>query len=231
MKIGIIGAMAEEVSELKDEMKNVKQIDKASMYFYEGKLFDIDVVVVVSGIGKVNAAVCTQILIDSFNVDKIINVGVAGGLHKDVKPCDMVVATKLAQHDVDVTAFDYKKGQIPRMETLFFPCDEELSYLTLEACREIENINVFYKPIVSGDQFLGNPEHMKELNETFGAFAGEMEGASIAHVCYLNYVPCTVIRSISDNAITGNIMDYEKFSKKAIEHAVFVIKYVLKNFQ
>ncbi len=229
MKIGIIGAMEEEVTELKKQMTSVTKHDKANMTFYEGNLLGHDTVLVVSGIGKVNAAICTQILIDKFNVQKIINVGVAGGLSKEVHPCDMVIATKLVYHDVDVTQFDYPKGQVPRMDTLYFPCDKELCDLAINACKKIDGINVFHQPIASGDQFLSNPKLMININKTFGAFAGEMEGASIAHVCYLNDIPCAVIRSISDNAITGDLMDYDKFSQQAIKHTVIVIIEMLKN--
>ncbi len=229
MKIGIIGAMEEEVAELKKEMSHIMDYHKSSMTFYEGELLEHDVVVVVSGIGKVNAAVCTQILIDKFNVDKVINVGIAGGLSHDVHPCDMVIATKLVYHDVDTVHFGYEKGQVPRMDTLYFPCDSELSHLAVVACKKIDGINVFHEPIASGDQFLSDPELMLGINKTFGAFAGEMEGASIAHVCYLSHIPCTVIRSISDNAITGSLMDYNKFAEQAIKHAVFVIRELLQN--
>ncbi len=229
MKIGIIGAMEEEISKLQQGMTVNNELIKANMHFYDGRLENTDVVVVVSGIGKVNAAVCTQILADNFNVDKIINVGVAGGLHETVAPCDMVVATDLVQHDVDITQFGYKKGEVPRIGTLSFKCDMELTKLAIEACQKIDGINIFNERIVSGDQFLADPNHMKNLHSTFNAFAGEMEGASIAHVCYLNNIPCAVIRSISDNAITGDYMDYDKFSKQAIEHSTFVIKELLKN--
>lgn len=229
MKIGIIGAMKEEIDVFCEEMVVSSKLEKASMTFYEGVLLGHNVVMVVSGIGKVNAAICTQILVERFSIDCIINIGVAGGLHKNVRPGDMVVADSLFQHDVDVTAFGYKKGQVPRMDTIAFPCDENLVQKALSACKTIDNINTFKGPIASGDQFLGDAKIMEEVHNTFGAFACEMEGASIGQVCYLNQMPCVVIRSISDNAITGDHMDYDTFSKMAIENAVFVLRNMLSS--
>jgi len=228
MKIGIIGAMAEEVAQLKSEMTVKIELNKAQMDFYEGRLLDKDIVIVTSGIGKVNAAVCTQILVTEFDVDCVINVGIAGGLHKDIYPGDIIVAENLVQHDMDTTQFGYPIGQIPRMETFDFKCDDQLIKIAKEACGKIENANCLSGRIVSGDQFVADAKKLEYLHETFGGYACEMEGASIGQVCYLNEIPFIVIRSISDNAINGSHMDYEKFSELAIKNSIAMLKDMLQ---
>ena len=227
MRIGIIGAMSEEVEMLKDEMFLEEKIEKANMVFYHGVLLEKEVVIVTCGIGKVNAAVCTQILIDRFRVDKIINVGIAGGLNKDIYPGDIVVADNLVQHDMDVRFFGDPLGQIPRLNTFDFKCDEDLIKLAKTAIDKIDDSNAYMGRIVSGDQFIDSAEKQKFLGEHFNAYAVEMEGASIGQVCYLNSMPFVVIRSISDNAINGSHMDYETFAPLAIKNSVAILKDML----
>jgi len=231
MRIGIIGAMSEEVEILKSEMSIDMVETKARMEFVQGKLLDKDVVVVTCGIGKVNAAVCTQIMITDFKVDKIINVGIAGGLHKDVFPGDIVIADNLVQHDMDVRFFGDALGQIPRLDTFDFKCDPSLVALAKTATDKIDNHNHFTGRIVSGDQFMSDAEKMRDLHEIFGAYACEMEGASIGQVCYLNDINFVVIRSISDNAINGSHMDYEAFAPLAIKNSVAIVKDMLTNIK
>lgn len=227
MKIGIIGAMAEEVEMLKEEMVVREKVVKANMTFYQGDLLGKEVVVVTCGIGKVNAAVCTQILIDGFKVNKIINVGIAGGLNKDIYPGDIVVAKNLVQHDVDITFLDMPLGQISRLDTFDFVCDDELVGKAKLAIEKIKDANAFVGRIVSGDQFVSEAKKQKFLGEHFSAYACEMEGASIGQVCYLNQTPFVVIRSISDNAINGTHMDYKTFSPIAIKNSVAIVKDML----
>lgn len=229
MIIGIIGAMSEEIEKLLKIMDIDKVEVKARMEFNYGELCGKRVVLVTSGIGKVNAAVCTQILIDDFNVDCVINVGIAGGLHKDVVPGDVVIAEDLVQHDMDTTFFGDKLGQIPRLDTFDFKCSEELVEKAMEACKENVYSNHMKGRIVSGDQFVSCGDKLKFLHGEFNAYACEMEGASIAQVAYLNNIPFVVIRSISDNAITGTHMDYEKFAPIAIENSVNILKNMLTN--
>lgn len=227
MKIGIIGAMQEEVEILKNEMVVKEEVNKASMTFYSGQLLNKEVVIVTCGIGKVNAAVCTQILIDNFSVEKVINVGIAGGLKENIYPGDIVVAKNLVQHDIDTTFFGDKLGQVPRMNTYDFVCDENLVNVAKSAIMNVEGSNSFVGRIVSGDQFIHEAKKLIELNSNFDAFACEMEGASIGQVCHLNNTPFVVIRSISDNAINGSHMDYEKFAPIAIENSVAILKDML----
>ncbi|MHC6179418.1 5'-methylthioadenosine/adenosylhomocysteine nucleosidase [Clostridium sp. JNZ X4-2] len=224
MIIGIIGAMDEEVEILLSKLELKKVEVKANMRFNSGKLYDSEIVVVRSGIGKVNAAICAQILIDDFNVDNIINVGVAGGTAEDIYPGDVVIANSLVQHDVDTSAFGDKIGQIPRMNTYDFKCDRDLIERAQMACKKIENIKNFTGRIVTGDQFICSTEKIKYLNREFNALACEMEGGSIAQVAYLNNIPFVIIRSISDNANNGASMDYKKFAPIAIRNSTEIIK-------
>lgn len=229
MIIGIIGAMSEEVANLIEDMDIEKVEKKARMEFNYGELYGNKVVVVTSGIGKVNAAVCTQILIDDFKVNCVINVGIAGGMKEDIFPGDVVVATDLVQHDMDTTFFGDKLGQIPRLDTFDFKCSEELVEKAMKACEGSVYSKYNKGRIVSGDQFVSCGDKLKFLNTEFNAYACEMEGASIAQVAYLNNIPFVVIRSISDNAINGTHMDYEKFAPIAIENSTAILKNMLKN--
>ncbi|MFQ8688367.1 MAG: 5'-methylthioadenosine/adenosylhomocysteine nucleosidase, partial [Blautia sp.] len=166
--IGIIGAMEEEVAALKEKMEQVQVIRKASMEFSQGSLEGKQVVVVRSGIGKVNAAVCTQILIDDFKVDRVINTGIAGSLRKEINIGDIVLSTDVLHHDVDARGFGYQKGQIPRMEVLSFPGDEEMIRLGEQVCRQVNpEIQVFRGRVASGDQFISERKVKEEIIENF----------------------------------------------------------------
>lgn len=228
MVIGIIAAMAEELEILLKDLTLDKKNTKANMTFHKGKLYGKDVVAVVCGIGKVNSAVCTQILASEYNVDKVINVGVAGGIGKEIYPGDIVIAENLVQHDMDTTAFGDKIGQIPRLDTFDFKCDEEMIKIAKQACEKISDLNSFTGRIVSGDQFVASLEKIQWLDKEFGAISCEMEGASIAQVCYLNSIPFVVIRSISDNANNGAHMDYQKFIPIAVKNSTRILKQMLE---
>jgi adenosylhomocysteine nucleosidase len=229
MIIGIIGAMDEEVEFLLKELKVERKQIKAKMEFSSGRLWWQNVVVVRSGIGKVNAAVCAQILIDDFGVDSIINVGIAGGIGENIAPGDIVIAENLVQHDMDTSAFGDKLGQIPRLDTFDFKCCENLAAKAKEASSRLKNGNSFFGRIASGDQFIADVDKIRWLKSEFNALACEMEGGSIAQVCYLNNIPFVVIRSISDNANTGAHMDYEKFKDIAVENSVVIMRNMLEN--
>ena len=161
MVLGIISAMTEELELLLKDMDIKEETKKANMTFYKGTLENKDIIAVVCGIGKVNAAVCSQILISEFNVDSIINVGVAGGIGKDIYPGDVVVGTNLVQHDMDTTVFGDPHGQIPRLGTFDFKCDEALVNAALESCEEIKEVNTFSGRIISGDQFISSVDIIK----------------------------------------------------------------------
>ena len=219
--IGIIGAMEVEVAILKEKMEDVRIIKKASMDFYEGTLSGKKVVVVRSGIGKVNAGICAQILTDVFSVDAIINTGIAGSLNKNINIGDIVLSTDVVQHDMDATGFGYRKGQIPQMPVFFFNADEELRRLAAEVCKEVNpDIQVFEGRIASGDQFVCDQAVKDRIVTEFSAYATEMEGAAIGQAAYLNEVPFLVVRAISDKADGSAQMDYSEFEKAAVEHSV-----------
>ena len=228
--IGIIGAMDEEVIKLKDCLTDVTIKNIASMEFFEGKLSDKDVVVVRSGIGKVNAAICAQILADIYHVDAIINTGIAGSLNADINIGDIVLSEDALQHDVDAVAFGYDVSVIPRMETSLFRADQRLIDIAKSACEDnIKDINVYVGRIVSGDQFISDKDKKDYLIKTFNGDCTEMEGAAIAHAAYLNNIPFLIIRAISDKADDSAHMDYPEFEKKAINNSVILLKAMIEN--
>lgn len=219
--IGIIGAMEVEVAILKEKMEDVRIIKKASMDFYEGILAGKKVVVVRSGIGKVNAGICAQILADVFSVDAIINTGIAGSLNKNINIGDIVLSTDVVQHDMDATGFGYRKGQIPQMPVFFFNADDNLRRLAAEVCKEVNpDIQVFEGRIASGDQFVCDQDVKNRIVSEFSAYATEMEGAAIGQSAYLNEIPFLVVRAISDKADGSAQMDYSEFEKAAVDHSV-----------
>lgn len=228
--IGIIGAMDEEVSRLKEEMQDVTIKTKASMDFYKGTMEGKDVVVVRSGIGKVNAGICTQILVDEYGVDAVINTGIAGSLNSDINIGDIVLSTDALQHDMDATGFGYEPGIIPRMEKSVFVADERLRTLAKDCCERVNpDINVFEGRVVSGDQFISDKDKKNYILDTFQGYCTEMEGAAIAQAAFLNNIPFLIIRAISDKADDSATEDYPTFEKKAIMHSVNLMCEMIKN--
>ena len=228
-KIGIIGAMDEEVSRLKEKMNVSKVEKKAGMEFFQGELSGKEAVIVKSGIGKVNAGICTQILVDDFNVDAVINTGVAGSLKNEINIGDIVLSEDALQHDMDATGFGYEPGVIPRMEESIFKGDETLIQVAKEVNEEVNaEISTFVGRVVSGDQFISDHAKKTELVENFKGYCTEMEGAAIAQVCYLNQLPFLIIRAISDKADNSATMDYPEFEKQAVEHTVRLLDGMLK---
>ena len=219
--LGIIGAMDEEVAKIKEQMENVTVTTKAAMDFYKGTVSGHPVVVVRSGIGKVNAGICTQILVDDFGIDAVINTGIAGSLNADINIGDIVLSTDTLEHDMDAVNFGYPLGQIPRMDTLSFMADERLRNIAKEVCKRVNpDVNVFEGRIVSGDQFISDKGKKDWLIDNFAGYCTEMEGAAIGHAAYLNKIPFLIIRAISDKADDSATMDYPTFEAKAIEHSV-----------
>lgn len=227
--VGIIGAMELEVENLKKMMQNVVIREKASMEFNRGELNGCEVVVVRSGIGKVNAAICTQILVDDYHVDAIINTGIAGSLRNEINIGDIVVSTDAIQHDMDATIFGYKPGEIPQMGTQAFPADDRMVELAREVCREVNpEIQVFGGRVVSGDQFISSKEVKERLVENFAGYCAEMEGAAIAQAAYLNHIPYVVLRAISDKADDSAKMDYPTFEREAAIHCFRLVQELVK---
>lgn len=222
--LGIIGAMSEEVAKLKAEMEDVLVCSAAGMDFYQGTLRGREVVVVRSGIGKVNAAVCSQILVDQYHVNRIINTGIAGSLRNEINIGDIVLSKDTLQHDMDATGFGYPVGQIPQMDTSVFEGDISMIEAAKECCaRVVPEIGVHVGRVVSGDQFVSDKEKKAWLTATFDGYCTEMEGAAIAQAAYLNNIPFLIIRAISDKADDSAIMNYEEFEAKAIEHSVKLV--------
>lgn len=231
-KIGIIGAMEVEVASLKKEMIVRRALVKANMEFQEGVLEGQEVVVVRSGIGKVNAAVCTQILIDEFGVTAVINTGIAGSLKKEINIGDIVLSTDVVHHDMDATGFGYPLGQIPQMNVFSFEADPDMRMLAKKVCEEVNpEIQVFEGRIVSGDQFVSDKEVKKKISTNFSGYCTEMEGAAIAQAAHLNHVPFVIIRAISDKADDSATMDYPTFEAQAAEHSYRLVRGFVKNFR
>lgn len=229
-KIGIIGAMDLEVDQLKSEMTVEKIITKANMDFYEGTLNGASVVIVRSGIGKVNAALCVQILADVFEVTHVINTGVAGSLNAKLDIGDILISKDALHHDMDVTIFGYKLGEVPQMGFREFVADEHLANLAKEACEKVNpDVNAVIGRVVSGDQFISSKEVKEKLIAEFQGDCAEMEGASIAHGAHLNNIPFVIIRAISDKADDSAEMDYPTFEAAAAKHSAALVKELVKN--
>lgn len=230
-KIGIIGAMHEEVITLKSLMEIEKTIEKASLTFYEGKLEGKDIVLVQCGIGKVNSALCAQILISEFKVEAIVNTGVAGAIHSSLGVNDIVVSTEAIQYDVDARAFGYEKGQIPQMDNSIFLADERLVNAAYESSLEQvkgKGFNIVKGRVATGDIFISSKELKEELENDFKAYCGEMEGAAIAHACYLNNVPFVIIRAMSDKADGSANVTYDEFVVEAAENSKDIVLKMLR---
>lgn len=227
-KTGIIGAMEIEVEQLKKDMEISRTVKKAKMEFFEGMLKGKPVVVVRSGIGKVNAAVCTQILVDEFQVDTVINTGIAGSLNADINIGDIVISKDVLHHDMDAVNFGYPLGQIPQMDVFSFEADQELADLAEQVCRRVNpEVSVFRGRIVSGDQFIAEKSVKERLITNFGGYCTEMEGAAIAQTAYLNQIPFVILRAISDKADDSASMDYPTFERQAAEHCVKLVEGLL----
>ena len=207
--IGIIGAMEEEVSQLVHKMSDMEKTEIAGMVFNKGLIGNKDLVVVKSGIGKVNAAMCTQILATYFKVDMVINTGVAGSLRNEINIGDVVISTDALQHDMDATGFGYEPGVIPRMKTSIFEADKKLVKIAEESCKDsVPEIGVFKGRVVSGDQFITDKAVKERLVNLFRGYCTEMEGAAIAQAAYLNNIPFLIIRAISVHQwITANLKE------------------------
>lgn len=179
-----------------------------------------------SGVGKVNAARATQILIDNIKVDYIFNIGVAGGISKSLKVGDIVIGEKLVQHDFDITAFNHDKGYIPEIG-VYIQADDYLFRLANNVLKSDDIINVVSGVISSGDIFCTEIKMGQKINSKFNALCVEMEGASIAQICYLNHIPFLVLRSISDTPNNDNVITYEEFLKYSSKNIAYAMSKIL----
>lgn len=220
--IGIIVAEEKELLEVKKIMNNLREKYIYEKIFYIGSIEEKEVVLVKSNVGKVNSARVTQLLIDYFNIDLVINVGTAGSVDNSLEIGDVVVATELVQYDFDVTPFGRKLGEIENIGESI-KVDEKLLEL-------FNKINVKKGIIASGDKFIVNSEDKDNIRNTFKALAIEMEGASIAQVCYLDKIPFLVIRSITDKLDGSSKIDFEKFLESSSKSAANILKEILKKY-
>lgn len=221
--IGIIGAMDEEVISIKEEMDLISTRNIIGLDFYMGKMGGNNIVVVRSGIGKVNAAICAQVLIDMYGVDYIVNVGVAGAVAKELEIGDIVISSECIHHDFDTTIFGDPLGYISRMNVSYFKADEELVKLAKNVSEAVIENKVVVGRIASGDQFISSNEKKVFLWNEFKASCAEMEGAAVAHACYLNKIPFVIIRSISDKAEDSSEHDYEAFFRESAKIAAKIV--------
>ena len=218
-KIGIIGAMENEVKTLIQMMDIEKTVDKASLKFYIGKLEGKDVVLVQCGIGKVNSAICVTLLLTNYDIEYVINIGSAGGLKDYQNVGDVVISSHVAYHDVDLTAFGRPMGELPELP-VFIPADENLVNKAKDILHKM-NIHENVGLIVSGDQFIAQEGQVSKIKKNFpNALCSEMEASAIGHTCYKFGVPFIITRSLSDVYGHGeSSMQFDEYLKIASENS------------
>ncbi len=227
--LGIIGAMDEEIDAIKKEMQEIEEINIKNVIFYKGKIEGKEIVLVLCGIGKVNAAIHTTLLINNFDIRKIVVTGVAGGIDPELEIGDFVISKDLIQHDVDATAFGSKLGEIPRMKTSTFLANQEMIKISKEILdEEFPNKNNKVGRILSGDQFIASSEKLEMLVKIFKGDCVEMEGAAVAQVCYILGTDFVVLRLISDKANSEAKIDFSNFIREAVSDFTIYIKKLIK---
>jgi adenosylhomocysteine nucleosidase len=231
MRIGIIGAMDEEIQHILDSMENYEAKTKAGITFYIGEFNGYDIVLCKSGVGKVNASVCTQVLIDEFEASNIIFTGVAGAVNPDLKIGDIVISTDCVQHDMDVTALGFKLGEIPYTEVSIFKADPSLVELAVSASKQIvQDKKIVSGRILSGDQFIASRDKVKFLHDELQGFCTEMEGAAVGQVCSMNEIPFVIIRSMSDQADGSADVNFLEFTKLASKNSYEIVNAMIKKW-
>ena len=230
MRIGIIGAMDVEIASLRDQMELFDTVEEARMTFYQGRLGSTEIILVKSGVGKVNAAICVQLLADHFQVTHIINTGVAGSLDSRINIGDIVVSADAMYHDVDATIFGYHKGEIPQLGITSFPADPALRSAAVEAIKTAApEIHSYEGTVLSGDQFISTHDKKEELMREFDGLCAEMEGAAIAQAAWLNTIPYVILRAISDKADESAEESYDEFEEKAARHCAAIVSCMVRN--
>ena len=227
-KLGIIGAMEIEVAILKSKLENQKVTKVGPMEFFEGRLAGCDVVIVMCGVGKVHAAMCTQVLCSNFGVTHIVNTGVAGSLDAQLDICDVLVSTDAVQHDMDVHYLGYDVGWVPGLDTTAFAADEKLKQLAFEESERIRPGHTKMGRVATGDQFVCSDGQKAKIIADTGASCTEMEGAAIAQTAYVNQVPFVILRAISDKADGSAELDYPTFEKMAAANCAAVTEALAK---
>ena len=230
-KLGIIGAMQEEVETLLALMENKKELRKAGSVFYEGVLEGLDVVIVQCGVGKVNAAMCTQVLCDLFDVTHLVNTGIAGSLCADLDIGDLVVSQDAMYHDVDAVHFGYPYGKVPGMDTTEFPADKAMIGYAFAAAESVNPGHTKIGRVASGDQFVAVKELKEKIITNTQGLCTEMEGAAIAQTAYRNGIPFVILRAISDKADDSAEMDYPTFEAIAAKRCAEVVQTMARNMK
>lgn len=227
MKIAVIAAMEEEVQILRDNMENITTESVAGSEFTIGTLCGKETILLKSGIGKVNAAMSTTILMERFNPDYVINTGSAGGFHHSLNVGDVVISSEVRHHDVDVTAFNYEYGQVPGMPPAFL-ANDLLKKVAIESSKNVTDIQVVEGLIATGDSFMSDPERVEFVRGKIGdIYAVEMEAAAVSQVCHSYDAPFVVIRALSDIAGKESNISFDKFLEKAaINSSNIVMKMV-----
>lgn len=227
MKIGIIGAMDEEVALLSENIESPTKEVIGNCEYTIGTMYGKEVVLLKSGIGKVSAALSTAVLLEKYKPDVIINAGSAGGFSKNLKVGDIVISTDVVHHDVDVTAFGYKIGQVPQMPETFV-ADEKLIELAISGASKLTGVGFEKGLIGTGDIFIHGPEAREAILERFpNIMAGEMEAAAIAQVAHQFGVPFVVVRSLSDIAGDNSGISFEQYLPKAAKNSAELIMYMV----
>ncbi|EIT85484.1 5'-methylthioadenosine/S-adenosylhomocysteine nucleosidase [Fictibacillus macauensis ZFHKF-1] len=231
MRIGIIGAMDEEIHSMKHVFDFYGQCLYAQTTFYEGTYFDQEVVLCKSGVGKVNAAIAAQLLVDRFQVTHIIFTGVAGAVDPSLDIGDIVISTSAIQHDMDASKLSaqYPQGTIPMFDhPSDFIANEHLIQLADDAAQSLGDVAVVRGRILSGDQFIADGELVATYHEQFQGSCIEMEGAAVAQVCYLNEIPFVIVRSISDKANSEATVNFTEFTKLAAQRSSHIVEEMIK---
>ena len=223
-KLGIIGAMDVEVATLKETMEDLTVTNRAGMAFYDGILEGLPAVVVQCGVGKVNAAMCVQVLCDCFGVTHLVNTGIAGSLCAELDIGDMVISRDAMYHDMDATNFGYPMGKVPGMDVTAYPADQTLMGYALAAAEAVNPGHSRVGRVASGDVFVADKKVKERIIDITGALCTEMEGAAIAHAAYRNNVPFVIIRAISDKADASAEMDYPTFERIAAHRCAAVTR-------
>ncbi len=226
--IGIIGAMRIEVDSLKESLTDVRTTEISGISYYSGKLNSVPVVVAVSGVGKVFAAICAQTMILKFGVGKIINTGVAGAIDPRLKQGDIVVSSSVCQYDMDTTAVGDEPGMISGINVVQFPSDKSLIERTVRSIEKCGS-KYFTGVIATGDKFIAENQEKQKIFKRFKALVADMESGSIAHVCYVNKIPFVSLRVVSDNADEEANSNYSEFLKKAVGKSTLITKEIVKS--
>jgi adenosylhomocysteine nucleosidase len=231
MKIAIIGAMEEEVTLLRENISGASAETIAGCEFTSGKMDGAEVILLRSGIGKVNAAMSSAILLERFKPDYIINTGSAGGFNPELNVGDVVISTEVRHHDVDVTAFGYEYGQVPQLPAAF-EADQELIQIAENSAKEISGIQTVRGLIATGDSFMSDPERVEAIRTKFTDLqAVEMEAAAIAQVSYQFGTPFVVIRSLSDIAGKESDVSFDQFLEKAALHSANLVMKIVSSLK